>query len=298
MAIILDGRKTSKEIKNEAAQKAAELKNKGIHPKLVVLLIGENPASNIYVRSKERACKKAGIISETRRFPDTVTQNEIIETILSLNSDKSVHGILVQLPLPKGFDEEAVIEAVDPVKDVDGFHPVNAGRLASGVTDNFFAPATPAGIIELLLRYDIETEGAHVVIVGRSSIVGRPLGMLFLRKTRGANATVTICHSGTRDLSAHCREADILIAAIGRPCFITGDMVKPGAVVVDVGINRIQDEESPKGYRVVGDVDFKSVSDNASAITPVPGGVGPMTIAMLLKNTIEAAFNSRSNKGV
>ncbi|MCD6116882.1 bifunctional methylenetetrahydrofolate dehydrogenase/methenyltetrahydrofolate cyclohydrolase FolD [bacterium] len=298
MALILDGKHISKIVKAEVAKEVSDLKNKDIFPKLAVILVGNNAASQIYVRSKERACKKAGIISDTITFSSDISENELKTKIIELNNDKSVHGILVQLPLPAGFNEESVIETISPQKDVDGFHPINFGRLSAGITENLFVPATPAGVIELLKRYDISTAGLNVVIVGRSSIVGKPLGMLFLRRGNLGDATVTIAHSKSEDLKNITKNADILIAATGRPNLITKDMIKKGAVVIDVGINRVPDKNSEKGYKITGDVDFESVSQKASAITPVPGGVGPMTIAMLLKNTIYAAkmLNKRSKR--
>jgi len=290
MAIILDGKHISKIVKAEVKQEVSALNKRGISPRLSVILVGEDPASKIYVRSKERACEKAGIISDTYLFSPDISENELKEKIIELNNDESVHGILVQLPLPSGLNEESVIETISPEKDVDGFHPVNFGKLSAGLTEDLFVPATPAGVIELLKRYDIKISGSHVVIVGRSSIVGKPLGMLFLRRGSEGDATVTIAHSKSKSLKEITKDADILVAATGKPHLIKKDMVKEGAVVVDIGINRIPDKDSEKGYKIVGDVDFDTVSEIASAITPVPGGIGPMTIAMLLKNTVKAAI--------
>lgn len=254
-------------------------------PYLTVVLVGENPASQSYVRGKTRAAADAGIGSDTLTFPATISEADLLAEIARLNEDEGVDGILVQLPLPDHIDEHRVIEHIRPQKDVDGFHPENVGRVSIGAGG--FAPATPAGIVEMLRRAGIETSGKHAVIVGRSNIVGRPMASLLLGK--GLDATVTVCHSRTRDLPRFTRQADILIAAIGRAGFVTADMVKEGAVVIDVGINRVEDATRERGYRLVGDVDFDAVAPLASHITPVPGGVGPMTIAMLLQNTLQAA---------
>ena len=254
-------------------------------PSLVVILVGDDPASASYVRGKARAAEEAGIRGETRRFDASITQGELLDLISQLNADESVDGILVQLPLPDHIDESEVIRTIDPDKDVDGFHPVNAGRLMLDLPG--FLPATPAGIIELLQRSEIETSGKRAVIVGRSNIVGKPLANLLMRK--GIDATVTVCHSRTQELPSITRQADILVAAIGSPHFVTADMIKEGAAVIDVGVNRVEDASRKRGYRLVGDVDFAGASNVASWITPVPGGVGPMTIAMLLKNTLQAA---------
>jgi methylenetetrahydrofolate dehydrogenase (NADP+)/methenyltetrahydrofolate cyclohydrolase len=288
MVEIIDGKKISQEIREEIKQEVEQLKKQGIQPHLSVVLVGEDPASQIYVRSKGKACEKAGISSETLIFPDNLKQEELLDVVRKLNVNPDVHGILVQLPLPHQIDENLVIQTIDPSKDVDGFHPINMGKLASGI-DNGFVPCTPNGILELLLRSDNPPDGKHVVIVGRSNIVGKPLGLLLLRKRKGGNATVSFCHSRTPDLSSITRTADILIAAVGSPEIIKKDMVKPDVVVIDVGMNRIKDESHPKGSRLVGDVDFSNVSTIAKAITPVPGGVGPMTITLLLKNTYLAA---------
>ena len=288
MAEIIDGKKISAIIKDEVAAEVSQLKNKGIIPHLTVILVGDNPASSIYVRMKEKACKKVGISSETIKLNASVSELSLLEKIDTLNKDPKIHGILVQLPLPSHIHEDVVIEKVIPEKDVDGFHPINLGKLTAG-SEKCFVSATPYGIIELLSRYNIITEGKHAVIVGRSNIVGKPLGLLLLRKKPQGNATVTYCHSRTKSISTITKTADILIAAMGKTAFIKKDMVKSGAVVIDVGINRVEDPAKNNGYRLVGDVDFEQVSEVASFITPVPGGVGPMTIAMLLKNTVYAA---------
>ena len=288
MAKILDGRATALKMHDEVAAEVAELHlTRNVVPGLAVVLAGDDPASAVYVRNKARACEKVGIRSETVLLPDETSQEEILAVIERLNGDDRYHGILVQLPLPGHIDEGMTIRAVSPSKDVDCIHPLNVGLLSQGASD--FLPATPGGIQQLLIRNGISPEGKHVVICGRSNIVGKPLAMMMAQKQVGANATVTVCHTGTSDLGQMTREADILVAAVGRPQAITADMVKPGAVVVDVGINRVDDASRRRGYRLVGDVDFDAVSAKASAITPVPGGVGPMTIAMLLVNTVTGA---------
>ena len=275
-AKILDGKATAESLRQEQARRVAELKARGITPGLAVVLVGENPASQTYVRNKERACQAVGIYSEVHRLPQSTSQQELLGLIARLNADPKIHGVLVQLPLPAQLDEEQVILAIRPDKDVDGFHPENAGKLLLG--QEAFLPCTPRGILVLLERAGIPVAGREVVVVGRSNIVGKPAGLLFLAR----NATVSVCHSRTANLAEHTRRADILVVAVGKPGFITADMVRPGAVVVDVGINRV-------GDRLVGDVDFDGVSQVAGWITPVPGGVGPMTISMLLENTLEAA---------
>jgi methylenetetrahydrofolate dehydrogenase (NADP+)/methenyltetrahydrofolate cyclohydrolase len=283
---ILDGRATARQIRQEVAEScAALLASDGLVPGLSVVLVGENEASQIYVRNKERAARKVGMNSTVLRLPADSSELQILETVAELNADASVHGILVQLPLPDDVDDQRVIESIDPAKDVDGFHPDNAGRLSIGLPG--FVPCTPAGVIELLKRHEIDLSGKHAVVLGRSNIVGKPMVNMLLQK--GVDATVTVCHSRTRNIEDISREADLLIAAIGRAEFVTGDMVKPGATVVDVGINRVEDASRPRGYRLVGDVAFEAVSRRAGHITPVPGGVGPMTIAMLLRNTLQAA---------
>jgi len=276
-AQLLDGKKVASEIKAAVAKKAAELKAQGVTPGLTVILVGENPASKVYVGQKEKACIEAGFNSVLLEMPGTATQEELVETIARLNADPSVHGILVQLPLPRQIDPDAVIAAIDPAKDVDGFHPVNVGRLVAGLPG--MVPCTPLGVVRLLEAYGLPLAGKHAVIVGRSAIVGKPMAHLLLAR----DCTVTICHSRTADLASFTRQADILVAAVGRPKTITADMVKPGAIVVDVGINRLE-------TGLVGDVDFGPASAVAGWITPVPGGVGPLTIAMLLENTLSAAM--------
>ena len=288
MAKILDGRATSKEIRAEVAVGVEETRARhGVTPGLAAVLVGDDPASAIYVRNKGRACDEVGMFSETVHLPGSLSQDGLLEKVRELNGDPRFHGILVQLPLPDHMDETAVLGAVDPGKDVDAIHPVNVGRLAQG--QGPFVPGTPGGVQQLLLRNGYDPGGSHVVICGRSNIVGKPLAMLLMQKAEGANATVTVCHTGTRDMGALTRQADVLVAAMGRPNAVTADMVREGAVVVDVGINRVPDETRKSGYRLVGDVDFPAVSEKAEAITPVPGGVGPMTIAMLLVNTLTAA---------
>jgi methylenetetrahydrofolate dehydrogenase (NADP+)/methenyltetrahydrofolate cyclohydrolase len=284
----LDGTALAKEIRAEVAQGVAEMREKHqVTPGLAAVLVGDDPASAIYVRNKGRACQEAGIFSETFRMPADTSQSQISELLNRLNDDPRFHGILVQLPLPDGIDEGAAIEAVATAKDVDGIHPFNLGKLLQG--SPVFIPGTPAGIQQLLVRNGYDPAGKHVVICGRSNIVGKPLATLLMQRREGANATVTVCHTRTSNLTALTRQADILVAAMGRPRAITADMVKEGAVVIDVGINRVEDTSRKQGYRLEGDVDFGAVSEKAEAITPVPGGVGPMTIAMLLVNTLTAA---------
>ena len=287
-AQIIDGKAIGKAVRAEVATEVARLIEQGVVPGLTVVLVGENPASQVYVRMKGRACDEAGMKSGTIRLPATVTEAELLDTIDQLNADPAVHGMLVQLPLPDHINEGSVLLRMNPRKDVDGFHPVNVGKLVAGDPTGF-KPATPYGVQEMLTRSGIETSGAHAVIVGRSNIVGKPMANLLVQKGPGANATVTVCHSRTKDIGSVTRSADILIVAMGKPEFITADMVKPGVAVVDVGINRVDDATKEKGYRLVGDVAYQPVAEVASAITPVPGGVGPMTIAMLLKNTVQAA---------
>ena len=286
-ARVLDGTAIAQAIRIEVAAQVAKLSAHGQKPGLAAVLVGEDPASAVYVRSKGKACEEAGMHSVTLRLPATTTEAELLETVDRLNADQQIHGILVQLPLPKHINSERVLRRIDPTKDVDGFHPVNVGKLVVG-DRTAFRPATPYGVQQMLIRSGIETRGAHAVIVGRSNIVGRPMANLLIQQGPGGDATVTVCHSKTRDLPAVTRSADILIAAIGKAEFVTADMVRPGAVVIDVGINRVDDASRPRGYRLVGDVAYGPVSQVASAITPVPGGVGPMTIAMLLQNTLQA----------
>jgi methylenetetrahydrofolate dehydrogenase (NADP+)/methenyltetrahydrofolate cyclohydrolase len=287
-ARVLDGAAIAKEIREEVGREVAALKERGITPGLAVVLVGEDPASQLYVSSKGQACREAGMYSETIRLPATASEAEVLAAVDRLNHDDRIHGFLVQLPLPKHIDGERVLLAVAPEKDVDGFHSMNVGRLAVG-DRTAFRPATPYGVQQMLVRSGIETTGAHAVIVGRSNIVGKPMANLFLLDGPGGNCTVTVCHSRSRNLPDITRTADILVVAIGKPRFVTRDMVKPGAIVVDVGINRVADSTNPKGYVIVGDVDYGPVSEVAGAITPVPGGVGKMTIAMLLMNTLQAA---------
>ncbi len=286
-ARLLDGAALGRTIRAEVAEEVAALARRGIQPGLAVVLVGEDPASQVYVRNKGRACEEAGMKSETVRLPADASQEELLATIDRLNADPTIHGFLVQLPLPKHIHADTVLRRMDPAKDVDGFHPVNVGKLVLG-DPTAFRPATPYGVQQLLIRNGIETKGAHAVVVGRSTIVGRPMVNLLLQDAPGGNATVTVCHSRTKDLGAVTRSADILVVAIGKARLVTADMVAPGAVVIDVGINRVDDPDHPKGSRLVGDVDFGPVAEVAGAITPVPGGVGPMTIAMLLANTLQA----------
>jgi methylenetetrahydrofolate dehydrogenase (NADP+)/methenyltetrahydrofolate cyclohydrolase len=287
-AELIDGAAIAREIRDEVARETAALVARGVRPGLAVILVGDDPASAVYVQSKGKACEEAGMHSVTIRLPASTTEGELLAHVDALNADPAIHGILVQMPLPKQIDPDVVIRRIRPDKDVDGFHPVNVGKNLIGDRDGF-VPCTPAGVQELLLRSGVETRGAECVIVGRSNIVGKPMMALMVQSGRGANATVTVCHSATRDLAAHTTRADILIVAAGRPRMITGDMVKPGATVIDVGINRVEDPSTKSGYRLVGDVDFESARQVASRITPVPKGVGPMTIAMLLSNTVRAA---------
>ena len=288
MAQIIDGKLIAEQIKAEVRVGVSLLlKERQVCPGLGVVLVGEDPASQSYVRSKGKACEDLGMYSETRRLPASATEAEVLSLVRAWNDDASMHGILVQLPLPRHINEHRVIAAIDPRKDVDGIHPTNIGRLVIGM--ECFKPCTPAGIQELLVRSGHDPGGKHVVVVGRSNIVGKPTANILMQKAPGANAIVTIAHTAARDLGAFTREADILIAALGKPECITGAMLKPGCVVIDVGINRVPDPASPKGYRLVGDVHFASAEKVAAAITPVPGGVGPMTIAMLMQNTLLAA---------
>lgn len=285
--ILIDGKKIAADIRNELKEKISALKAEGKKiPGLVAIIVGDDPASHIYVSSKGKACEEIGMKTKTEKLPAETTESELLALIKSYNQNNDFHGILVQLPLPKHINEDKVIETISYKKDVDGFHPVSVGNLVIG--KDTFASCTPAGIQELLVRYKIETKGKHVVVVGRSNIVGKPIANIMLQKAEGANSIVTVVHSAAKDISYFTKQADILIAAIGKAEMIKEDMVKEGVVVVDVGINRIEDPTKPKGYRIVGDVDFENVSKKASYITPVPGGVGPMTIAMLLSNTFKA----------
>lgn len=287
-ARILDGAALAQQIRNEISREVAELSARGVTPGLAVVLVGDNPASQVYVRAKGKACREAGMYSETITLPAEATEGDVLGTVDRLNADPRIHGFLVQLPLPRHIDSERVLHRVAPHKDVDGFHPMNVGKLVVG-DPTAFRPATPYGVQQMLIRSGIETKGAHAVILGRSNIVGKPMATLLLQDGPGGNATVTVCHSRSRDLPAITRSADVLIVAIGKPRFVTRDMVRPGTVVIDVGINRVPDTSEPRGYAIVGDVDFGPVSEVASAITPVPGGVGKMTIAMLLTNAVQAA---------
>ena len=286
-AKILDGKALAEEIRGEVATGVAEMQQKhSVIPGLAAVLVGDNPASAIYVRNKRRACEEVGMVSDTFLMPADSTNEQVLARVQALNKDPRFHGILVQLPMPPQIDERLIIESLDPTKDVDGLHPFNVGKLAQGRAD--FVPGTPAGIQQILLRNGHDPAGANVVVCGRSDIVGKPMALLLMQRADGANATVTVCHTRTKNLAEITRQADILVAAIGLPRTITGDMVKEGAVVIDVGINRVDDTSQKRGYRLEGDVDFDAVSKKASAITPVPGGVGPMTIAMLLVNTLTA----------
>jgi methylenetetrahydrofolate dehydrogenase (NADP+)/methenyltetrahydrofolate cyclohydrolase len=286
-ARIIDGKKIASQMREELKRQIDKLKRKGVVPGLGVILVGDNPASLSYVSAKQRACSEIGIFSDDNRLPADTKQEELIGLISRMNADAKIHGILVQLPLPKHLNESEVLLAINPAKDVDGFHPVNIGKMMTG--QKTFLPCTPHGVVQLLIRSGVKIEGSDVVIVGRSNIVGKPLANMLIQKSKTGNATVTICHTRTKNLAEHTRRADILIAAAGKPNTITADMVKDGAVVIDVGVNRVNDPTSKNGYRLVGDVDFEAVKEKAGLITPVPGGVGPMTITMLLYNTVESA---------
>ncbi|HSR19023.1 MAG TPA: bifunctional methylenetetrahydrofolate dehydrogenase/methenyltetrahydrofolate cyclohydrolase FolD [Ignavibacteriaceae bacterium] len=285
--ILIDGKKVAEQIRNELKEKISELIKSGKNlPGLVTILVGDNPASHIYVNNKVKACEEIGMRTNKEVLNASIPEKDLLSLIKSYNENDDFHGILVQMPLPKNLNEEKIIEAVSPSKDVDGLHPVNVGNLVIG--KETFVSCTPGGIQELLIRYKIETDGKHVVVVGRTNLVGKPIANLMFQKKLNANSVVTVCHSAAKDISVYTKQADILIAAMGTPRFIKGNMVKEGAAVIDVGINRIEDKSHPKGSRIVGDVDFDEVSKKASYITPVPGGVGPMTIAMLLQNTFKA----------
>jgi methylenetetrahydrofolate dehydrogenase (NADP+)/methenyltetrahydrofolate cyclohydrolase len=286
-ATIIDGRQIAADIRGELKVEVTALKMKGIVPGLGVILVGDDPASRSYVTAKEKACETIGIYSDDNRLPAETSQKELLELVERMNNDPRINGILVQLPLPNHIDESAVLLAIDPDKDVDGFHPMNVGKMMVG--EEAFLPCTPHGVVQMLMRSGVETSGAHVVVVGRSNIVGKPVANMLLQKKQGGNATVTLCHTRTRDLGYHTRQADIIIAASGFPNTVTADMIKEGAVVIDVGVNRIEDDSRERGYRLVGDVDFEAVKEKAAMITPVPGGVGPMTITMLLFNTVISA---------
>ena len=286
-ATIIDGKAIAAQVRGEVAEKVSTLKAKGITPCLAVILVGENPASVSYVTGKQKALAEVGMADRSLHLPESTTEEELLKIIDDLNKDTAVHGILVQLPLPEHINEEKILLAIDPEKDVDGFHPMNVGNLVIG--KKAFLPCTPHGIIVLLEKMGIETSGKHAVVIGRSNIVGKPVSLLLARKE--TNCTVTICHTGTKNMAEMTRQADILIAAAGRPHTVTKDMVKPGAVVIDVGVNRIPDDTKKSGFRLTGDCDYADLLETASFITPVPGGVGPMTIAMLMFNTLESAEN-------
>ncbi len=286
-AKIIDGKQVAADIRAELKDEVAELAKQGVVPGLGVILVGDDPASHSYVTAKERACKELGIYSEDNRLPAETSQDELMALVAKMNADPKINGILVQLPLPKHMNESEVLFGIDPVKDVDGFHPVSVGKMVVG--EKTFLSCTPHGVLHLLLRSGVTIEGAHVVIVGRSNIVGKPLANMLVQKSSTGNATVTVCHTRTKNLADHTRQADILVAAVGRPNTITADMVKDGVAVIDVGVNRVDDATKKRGYRLVGDVDFEAVKEKASLITPVPGGVGPMTITMLMVNTVESA---------
>jgi len=286
-AKIIDGKQVAADMRAELKNEVEKLKKNGIVPGLGVILVGEDPASKSYVTAKEKTCEEIGIYSDDNRLVADTSQEKLIALIKRMNKDPKIHGILVQLPLPEHLNEAEVLLAIDPAKDVDGFHPMNVGKMVVG--EKAFLPCTPHGVIQLLIRSGVKIEGANVVIVGRSNIVGKPLANMLIQKQPNRNATVTVCHTRTKDLAHHTRQADIVIAAAGRPNTVTADMIKEGAVVIDVGVNRVEDSTKKQGYRLVGDVDFEAVKEKASLITPVPGGVGPMTITMLLYNTVESA---------
>jgi len=289
-AKIIDGKQVAADMRAELKAEVARLKEQGIVPGLGVVLVGDDPASRSYVTGKEKACAEIGIYSDDNRLSADTSQEQLMTLVEKMNADPKINGILVQLPLPKGLDESEVLLAINPNKDVDGFHPVNVGKMVVG--EKAFLSCTPHGIIQLLVRSGVNTEGAEVVIVGRSNLVGKPLANMLIQKNATGNATVTVCHTRTKNLADHVRRADIVIAAAGRPGTVTADMVKNGAVVIDVGVNRVEDATKKRGYRLVGDVDFEAIKEKASLITPVPGGVGPMTITMLLYNTVESAKRS------
>lgn len=288
MQNLIDGRAIAADVHAETLRRAQELQRRGVQPGIVFVRVGEDPASQVYVGMKERKARELGVRSETLVLPEATTQADLLALIARLNADPSWHGVLVQAPLPRHIDQAVIYAAVDPRKDVDGFHPVNVGKLLLG-DEGGFIPCTPGGVHQLLIRSNIPIAGAEVVVLGRGNIVGKPMASLLVQKGRHANATVTVCHSATRDIAAHCRRADILVAAMGVPHFVKADMVKPGATVIDVGVNRVPDPAKPGATRLVGDVDFENVQPIAGRITPNPGGVGPMTIALLLANTVEAA---------
>jgi len=287
-ASLIDGNAIGATMRSELESEITNLKKTGVTPGLAVVLVGDNPASQVYIRMKGKACDEAGLYHETIKLPKDTSEADLMALLERLNANSKIHGILVQLPLPKQIDTNRALHRIDPRKDVDGFHPENVGKVVVG-DPTAFRPATPYGVQQLLIRTGVETKGAHAVVVGRSNIVGRPMAALLLQDAPGGNATVTVCHSRTRHIEQHTLQGDILIVAIGKPEFVTGDMVKPGAVVIDVGVNRVDDPSRKQGYRLVGDVKFQEAKQVASAITPVPGGVGPMTITMLLYSTVQAA---------
>lgn len=293
-AKIIDGKAVAETMREELAAEVANLKKEGIVPGLGVILVGADPASISYVTAKERACDKIGIYSDDNRLPADTSEEELLALVEKMNKDPKINGILVQLPLPKHIDEDKVLLAIDPSKDVDGFHPYSVGRMMLG--HDTFLPCTPHGVVQLLIRSGVQTKGAHAVIVGRSNIVGKPLANLLLQKAEGRNSTVTVCHSATKNMAELVRQGDIVIAAAGQPEMVTADMVKDGAVVIDVGVNRVEDSSKKNGFRLVGDVAYEEVAKKASLITPVPGGVGPMTITMLLYNTVQSAKWSAARK--
>ncbi|OHB61270.1 MAG: bifunctional 5,10-methylene-tetrahydrofolate dehydrogenase/5,10-methylene-tetrahydrofolate cyclohydrolase [Planctomycetes bacterium GWF2_42_9] len=290
-AKIIDGKQIAADIREELKTKVQQLKTKGITPGLGVILVGADPASISYVTAKEKACHDIGMFSDDNRLPAETSEKDLLALVEKMNKDPKIHGILVQLPLPKHIDEQKILLAIDPAKDVDGFHPVNVGKMCVG--QKAFLPCTPHGVVQLLIRSGVKLDGAEVVIVGRSNIVGKPLANMLIQKSPIGNATVTVCHTRTKDIAAHTKKADIVIAAAGRPKTITADMLKQDAVVIDVGVNRIEDATKKNGFRLVGDVDFDECNKVASLITPVPGGVGPMTITMLLFNTVDSAAQSK-----
>lgn len=293
-AELIYGKQVAAGIREELTREIALLKEQGTVPGLAVILVGDDPASASYVRGKERACEELGLYSDNRRLPADISEQELLKVIEELNGDDRIHGILVQLPVPPQIDEEKALLAIDPNKDADGIHPMNLGRLVLGSPR--FLPCTPHGVIKLLAAYGISTVGANVVVIGRSNIVGKPIANMLMQRSADGNATVTLCHTKTRDLSKHTLSADILISAIGQPGLVTADMVKKGAVVIDVGTTRVDDASKKRGYRLAGDVDFESVKEKASYLTPVPGGVGPMTITMLMYNTVQSAKLDRERR--
>jgi methylenetetrahydrofolate dehydrogenase (NADP+)/methenyltetrahydrofolate cyclohydrolase len=293
-AKLIDGKAIAKQVRAELKEDIKSLTARGVTPGLAAVLIGDDPASHIYVRNKEKACRKVGIYSEVIKHPADFPEAELIRLIDQLNARSDIHGILIQSPVPKHIDEPAMVLHIDPAKDVDGFHPQNVGKMLLGAPS--FLPCTPLGIVRMLREIGVDPKGKKTVILGRGNIVGKPLAAMLMQKQPGCNTTVTVCHTGTADIPRESRQADILVAAMGKPQFVTADMIKDGVTIIDVGVNRVDDPDSEKGYYICGDVDFDGCSKKASMITPVPGGVGPMTIAMLLHNTIQAAKNSVLNR--